>query len=415
MPFFPKTKEEIIKKSLGQLRNKTNLTQLSPGGKARFFLETTATEQAQQQQLFDSNLVQPFIKYADGKFLDFFGDMLNLPRVEAFHAEDTGSNFFFYVDSGTFGDVNSGSPFTIPAGTRVTTPSLTEDIITPGISTQQVIEYSTTQDVICEAANSFAYCSIRANIEGAASAVPRNVLTSHQFGGYALASKKGLKCSNKYSVDNGVNRESDRSYRYRLQNIFGARSLATRTAIRLAALSVPGVNDVFMVNNEQGPGTFALYIDSTTPTTSPNLIARVSEAIAPVVSEGIRAFVSGVRILGAEFIIAIHWSPKAKETDIAEAYRTIRENIEDIMNYNGRGETVDLQAILGSVSSHRLVYSVGLSKPNHFEKVFVYKPGPDGTGVTRNVHTGNVIEPLYNEKVILETGTRYRGIQFISF
>lgn len=415
MPFFPKTKDEIVRKSLERLRNKTNITQLSPGGKARFLIETVASEQAQQQQLFDANLVQPFIRYADGKFLDYFGDMLNLPRVTASHAEATGENFFFYVDSGTFGDINNSSSFVIPAGTKIKTPTLTEDIITPGITEQSAVEFILTQDVTCEAGNSFIYCSVRAQAEGSISSVPRNVLTDHGFTGYVMYAKKALKCTNKYSIDNGVGRESDRAYKYRLQNIFGARALATKIAIRLAALSVPGVNDVFMMNCEQGPGTFALYVDSVTPTASPNLIARVSEAIGSVVSEGIRAFVSGPRTLGAEFVIAIHWDPNAKKVEIAETYRSIREEIEDVMSYNQMGAEVDLQSILGFISSNPLVHKVGLNEPNAFEKVFIYKQGPNGIGITRNVHTGNVIQPLYNEKVILETGTRYRGIQFLTF
>jgi hypothetical protein len=132
MPFFPKTENEIIKESLDVMSSSTNLTQLSPGSKVRFFLSTTGREQASQQSLFDSNLLQPYIKYAEGRFLDLFGDMLNLPRAEATHAESTGENFMFYVSSGSFGDINGGASFVVPAGTIVHTVPFEGEIVTPG-------------------------------------------------------------------------------------------------------------------------------------------------------------------------------------------------------------------------------------------------------------------------------------------
>jgi uncharacterized phage protein gp47/JayE len=415
MPFFPRTENEIIKDSLERMSSNTNLTQLSPGGKVRFLISTTAREQAGQQALFDANLLQPYIKYSEGKFLDFFGDMLNLPRVEASHAESTGENFMFYVSSGNFGDINNGSSFVIPSGTVVHTVPFEGEILTPGIELQPTISYSLTSDVTCLPGESFVYAPIRANIEGEESTVPRNVLTAHEFTNYLGGT--GLLCTNRYSIDNGTVRETDDAYKYRLQNIFRARSMGVLASIRLAALSVPGVSDIVEVNCEQGPGTYGIYVQSTAPTPSPQLIEEVSQAVALVSTYGVRPFVSAPQTLGLELVAAVQWSPRATTADIAQGYANMRNSIEDRLNITEIGEAVDFAALVDLIlSSSNYALRMGRNKPNKFEETYVYKADPSNTSVSiRSILIGDSVTPLYNERVLLETGSRYRGIHFITF
>jgi len=215
MVFFERTRREIVSDSLERLSAETNITQLAPGSKTRFLLDTAAQEQEGQHRIFDINLMQAFIKYADGKFLDFFGDMMNLPRHESTHAESEGGNFMFYVATGTFGDINNANDIRIPSGTTVQTVPYDGTVITPGIESQPVIQYNTTADVVCLAGQSFVYAPVRAVIEGLGSDVPRNVLNQHSFTNYTLNDLSKLKCTNRYAISNGEDRESDSSYRYR--------------------------------------------------------------------------------------------------------------------------------------------------------------------------------------------------------
>lgn len=416
MPFFSRTEEEIVQDSLDKLRQNSNITQLSAGSKTRFVIETVSSEQADQNDLFDQNLIQAFIRYAEGRFLDYFGDMLNVPRYEAQHAFSVGDNFFFYVDNGSFGDINNGESFTIPANTVIKTVQLEEQPITPGIRDQQVISFATTESVLCEASASFVFVPLRSFSEGLESTVARNTLTVHNFNGYALAANKKLKCANKYAIDNGTNRETDISYRYRLQNAFKSKAFATNAAIRLAALAIPGVADVEIVNAEQGPGTYALYIDGIAPTVSPDLVSRVSESVQRVSAEGIRAFISGARNLGLELVVAIHWSPNISKQNIEMTYVNIRRYIEDQLESLRMGEKISLTDLIDGIRSvSPYIITIGRNKPNTLEQVFIYKTSPQGIGEIRTLHIGEEIEPLYNEKIILETGNRYKGIQFISF
>jgi len=416
MPFFPREEREIIAESLQRMSQQTNITQLTPGGKARFFLAATAREQAGQQQVFDQNLLQPYIKYSDGKFLDFFGDMLKLPRIEATHAETSGSNFMFYVQSGTFGDINAGSAFTISAGTRVYTKPFEGEVITPGLETQPIIVYTTTEAVVCNPNQSYAYVTIRATVEGDESSVPLTVLSQHDFSSYRFVAQDLLKCTNRFAIDNGVSRENDQSYRFRLGNIFAARNQAIEISIRLAALSIPGVVDISLVNVEQGPGTYALYVLGLTPTPSPELITAVSEAVTQVTSVGNRPFVSGATPLGLELVTAVNWSSRATKEDIAEGYASMRNEAERRINQLDMGEALDLRELADiMLRAAPQAGRIGRMTPNKFEETYIYRRAAIADNAIRNFHLGDTIIPLYNQRIILETSTRYRGIQFITF
>ena len=415
MVFFDRSKRTIVSNSLDRLSETTNISQLAPGSKTRFLLDVISEEQEAQHRIFDTNIMQAFIKYANGKFLDFFGDMMNKPRNPATFAQTDDENFMFYVATGTFGDINSGANITIPAGTTVQTVPYSGSIITPGIESQPTITYKTTQDVTCISTQSFAYVPVKATIEGRGSDVPSNVLNQHNFTNYINSSQNKLKCTNQYAISNGEDRESDDSYRFRLANVFEARSLAVFTAIRLAALSVPGVSDIKEVMCEQGPGTYSIYVKGLTPTTSNRLLKEVGAATNLVTSYGIRPFILAPSPLGTEYVAAVSWNPRATQQQVAEGYRDMRNALERYMNTTDIGQSIvvsDLIDILLRSTPH--AFSIGANNANEFEEVYIYRSDPVRSGTVRNIFTGDTITPLYNERAILETSGRHRGIQFIT-
>ena len=415
MAFFERTQRTIVNNSLDRLNNNTNITQLSPGSKTRFLLDTVSLEQENQHEIFDANLMQSFLKYADGKFLDFFGDMLGLPRRQPTHADAIDDNFMFYVSTGTFGDLNGSSSFTIPAGTVVQTVQYEGSVITPGIEEQITVRYVTSQEVEAVAAQTFVYVPVRAMLEGRNSDVPRNVLNAHVYQSYILSAQGGLKCTNRYAISNGEDRESDDSYRFRLAEIFEARNLAIFAAIRLAALSVPGVADITDVMCEQGPGTYAIYVKSLTPTTSPRLLTEVLAAVSGVTAFGIRPFVLAPAPIGLEFVTAVTWNPKTTTAQIAEGYRDMRNELENYMNGTDIGETVLLSDLIDvMLQATPWAFSIGAVSSNKFEEIYAYRADPIREGTVRNIVIGDRVEPLYNERIILETSGRHRGIQFMT-
>lgn len=415
MAFFERTTEEIVSASLEKLSRRTNITQLSPGSKARVLTDIVSEEQGNQHVTFDENLMQVFLKYADLRFLEFFGDMMNEPIIGATHAVDETNNFMFYVSSGTFGDINGGAQFVIPAGGIVHTVPADTGIVTPGIEEQPSIEYTIIEDVVAEADASFVYAPIRARIEGSFSNVPRNVLLRHNVTGYLLSSDNLLKCTNNDAISSGEDRESAESYRFRLQNLFRARQLAVPVAVRLAALAVPGVSDIKEVLCEQGPGTFSLYILSSTPTTSSRLLEEVSRVVAQVTGYGNRQFILAPEPLGLELICKVIWSPRATREDISRGYIVMRDSLGERLSRVTIGEEVtfaELRDVM--LAASEFAVAIGEAEPNKFEEKYVYRRDPLTGGVTRNLVVGDKITPLYNERLILETSGTHHGIRFLT-
>jgi len=416
MPYFERTEEEIVSSSLARLSEHTNITQLSPGAKARFFIETFSREQGLQHDRINTNLMQAFIAYADTRFLDYFGDMLNLPRREATNAATEDNNFMFYVETGTFGDINANQEFIIYPGQVVSTVPYSGEIITPGIEEQTVVEYRTIQQIVCPPDQSFAYGPIRSLVEGSASNIPRGVLNRHTYQNYNLSDRNLLKCTNRYAISTGDDRESDDSYRFRLTNIFRARQTAILAAIRLAALVVPGVSNVETFSSEQGPGSFSVYVTGLTPTPGPRLLRFVSQSVGQVSAFGIRPFVLAPEPIGVEFVAAVSWSSRATREEKALGYASMRDSLEDYMNNISQGDGLLLQDTIDLLlaAGQPYINSIGYKVPNNFEEVYAYRRDPSTEGVTRSIVVGDAISPLYNERVILETSGKHRGIQFLT-
>ena len=420
MPFFPITREDMVAKGLQRLRDHSNVTQLSPGSKTRLLIDFTTDEQYGEHRLFDENMAQAFIRWSDGRFLDFFGDMLNIPRLqpETAEVEVEEQNFIFYIDGGNFGDINNDIDFVIPAGVNISTPTFPTERPTYAQADyrprQERIEYDLVEDVLCRANQSFAFGRIRAKVEGRISDVPRSVLTEHGFTGYVLATQERLKCTNKYAVSSGRNRESDEAYRYRLMNAFKARERANRMAIRLAALSIPGVRDIFEFNAEQGPGTFSIYVDSLTPTTSPKMLNLVREVVDRVCAYGVRPFVLAAMPLGLEFVIAVNWKSTSTLADQAKGYADIRHVVESHLDSVRLGLSVSIEDLATLVATtNKNIQAIGLERAGTFEEVYIYRQNPSDNSVRKVLFTGDEIIPLYNEQIILETNTKYRGIRFL--
>jgi len=420
MPLFPKNYDDMVSQGLQYLRQYTNINQLSPGSKARLILDAVYKEQLAEHSIIDENITNAFLRWAEGRFLDFFGDMMNIPRLGATNAtaDPDSKNFCFYIDGGTFGDLNNGLDFLIPSGTTISVQDLEVETTTYASVLTEVsqtkIEYDLVQDVLCSSTASVVYGDIRARIEGTVSDVARNVLTKHSFTGYSLSNQSLLKCTNRYSISNGRARESDDAYRYRLMNAFKARERGNRMAVRLAALSVAGVANVTEVNYEQGPGTFSLYVRSLTPTTSPGLLQQVQAVVEQVNAFGTKVFVLAPQPLGLEFSIAVNWKPDTTSSQQATGYALIRRVIEETLNSLEIGQSVyipDLASIVSKTSSK--ILAIGAQRAGYFEEVYVYRASPDEEGVKKSLLAGDQVQPLYNERILLETSTKYRGIKFL--
>lgn len=116
--------------------------------------------------------------------------------------------------------------------------------------------------------------------------------------------------------------ESDQNYLYRITHALDAVG-GRREAIRLAALSVPLVRQVEIKPYTHGSGSFSLIVVPHAIEQMDEAVSLVEEAIAPVVSEGIRAVVRGPSIKEVKLKLVLSF----RETASEEARRNLRQQV----------------------------------------------------------------------------------------
>jgi hypothetical protein len=120
---FEKSFEQLQADFISELTSNTNITRTTPGSKARTLSEIFNKKLNKSYQDFDINFLRSFLPFAQGRFLDHLGDMLNIPRLGSLRASAPASSELvrIYVETGTFGDLNSGNDINVPIGTVVST------------------------------------------------------------------------------------------------------------------------------------------------------------------------------------------------------------------------------------------------------------------------------------------------------
>jgi uncharacterized phage protein gp47/JayE len=231
----------------------------------------------------------------------------------------------FYTFAATFGAINGGSDITITKGTRLwTSPStagaddstyyyVTGDVILPSAASQQSIPVSATQ-------------------QGNISNVGQDTLTNHDFENYSDFENGTLLVRNRASITSGRGLESDEDFRYRISKQVTASEMGNETAIRLAALSVPGVADVSMVPYVRGLGTFAVYIKSLEARVSDELVDAVQDTVDTVQSFGNRGYALKPKEIGIEMILSLTYRESITARDRASINRDVVGTMYDYIN-----------------------------------------------------------------------------------
>lgn len=221
------------------------------------------------------------ISQAVGEQLDKLGQSRGLPRLQETFAIVSRSelSLAFYVETGTFGDINSGTTILVPKGTKVTSNAMQNDL-------GKVITYVLTEDCTCGSGETVAYASARAEASGAEFNVGASVLRNHTFSGYA--DKSGLLVINFYSVLNGRKRETDDSYRFRLSQFYTSVASSNETKAQLVALTVPGVLDSRVLAGHFGIGTAGLVVLGTEYQSSTSLVSAVQRSVEAVSLPGVK-------------------------------------------------------------------------------------------------------------------------------
>jgi uncharacterized phage protein gp47/JayE len=393
MPLFGRTQQDLVADSISELSGNTNLTRFSAGGKARALLDSINKRVSEEYDIFDINLARAYVSSAGGQFLELIGQLLGVNKEQAYPASTSVDMevLKFYVNSGTFGDINGGADFVIN----------TDEVISTDPNGAGII-YRLTSDVVCDSSASVVYAGAQASIPGEASNAGANSLVHHLFTGYSDYLNNSLKVTNLYPIANGKNFETDANYRYRIVNRVLEAEAANETAIRLAALSTPGVADVIMTPRYRGIGTTGIIIHSVTPTVSDKLIEDVTARIYSAQAFGDIIYVRGPKESGLTIRTSVHYSKQLGNEELDEIESQLGDAIVNYVNNLDIGEVFIVNKLVNDLFSVS-EYIANLGEPGTpLEEVYLYKISRVEDSRIRQKLLGDYT-PAADERVIIET------------
>lgn len=247
MPIRRKDYATLLEESIDHLRSNSSITLLTPGSAARALLEATDRHIADYHDMLALNMSAVYLSEARGSYLDLLGRMYGLqrrlPSTSVVNAQDR--SIRFYVRTGTLydrlpnpGNLNQGQ---IPAGTAIRTP---DSLVTFLVSDDAPFSRTATE----------VFVSAESTAIGDASSVGSGALTVHDMG------LSDVYVTNNGTIANGAETESDEEFRDRISSYILTSEGANHSAVRLAALSVPGVADIRIVPWLMGAGSFNILI-----------------------------------------------------------------------------------------------------------------------------------------------------------
>jgi uncharacterized phage protein gp47/JayE len=385
--------DRILGETLNNITSITGLNKTSPGSKVRAISEQLSRQLGTFYTTLDINLIQAFLSGASDRYLDFFGEMLGMPRLgqETASAGSSHQNIRFYVNDGTFGTINSGISILIRSGTIVSTQS-----------GGQGIRYRLVTDLLLSATASEAYASVEAMSPGVKGNVGTGQLKYHNFNGYTEFNLGTLKVTNLSEIVSGREVEANENYRYRLSNAVTAAEKANAMAVRLAILSVPGVADMIMIPYYKGFGSFDVIVKATSPQMPPGLLPAIQDSIIDTAAQGIYATIRGPREIGVSTTLTLKLNQQVS-TDEAETIRTnVRQRLVDYINNLDIGQDLVINEIVElTMSSDARIKNMGkASKP--LDGLFIYTPSRLQDNKIRMELTDDYV-PKQDERLIIET------------
>lgn len=263
-----------------KLRERTGIDLWTPDSTARTMSDTLSEAIVTDRNQMVSAFEQTQISSATGQGLDALAKTHGVARLEPTKAysDAVERSVYFYVSSGTFGDLTGGSDINLPAGT----------IISPAAFADSEISYVTKYNYILPAGENKVYCSVEAASFGAGQNVGPQTLVTNAL----QATYPNLLCTNKYAIVNGRNRELDSQLRFRLSTYFRTLVANNYNSLILNALSVPGVLDVTVVEGYYGMGTAGVFVFGADGFSSPDLIRQVEVQLASTSTPGLKIVVS---------------------------------------------------------------------------------------------------------------------------
>lgn len=392
MALFAQTEETIFGDVMLDIVNNTNLRRASPGSKTRAIAQAMSKKMGQMYRKFDVNIALAFLDGAEGKYLDFIGDMMGVTRLGEQPAKVSLAerNVKFYVDTGTFGSINSGQPIPITAGTFVSTNPEGTGIV-----------YTVPYNITLAASDSSGFIAAQSIRPGSIQNVGAKQLVYHTFSNYSDSINNSLKVTNESEIVTGQSVETDTNYRYRIANKVVSAEQANLTAVRIAALSVPGVSDIVILPFYRGIGTTDILIKATSPNASDSLIAAVQESVDRVASQGVVITVRKPRESGMSLTATLTFRKVLTLEEEQTILTSVTNVLTDYINNLDIGEEFIVnEALERAMSVSNDIKNVG-SAGKPFDSIYVYRLSKLEDNKVRSTVLGD-LTPKADERLIVE-------------
>lgn len=194
----------------------------------------------------------------------------NLTRMPATKASS--DQFYFFVDTGTFGDLNSGSDLTIPKGTLISTSYPVEN---------SNIIYELKSDVTLRSDLNETSFYAESLSTGSSQNIAALAISFHNFTNYNGEENDLLKVTNIVSVTNGSEEESDDSLRTRCVGLTTQQLERNKNYIFLSLLKENSIHNFEIIESYYGIGTVGIIVKGNGGgEVSDGMISRLEDLIA---------------------------------------------------------------------------------------------------------------------------------------
>lgn len=310
------------------------LTASSTGSKVRTIVDVFLSERADALRDIRFIASRAFLSTASGGYLDLIGrDLFGISRLGSTAASVTeiDGNILLYTNTGVLADFlpNDLGGSYVPTGVELT--DRTDSIV-----------YVTDKKLYVENAATQVFISAAAISSGGTNNMPAGALIA--------VSINGVSVRNLSPITNGSDPESDDNYRFRISLGYVSAEKNNITAIRLAALSVPGVSNVLVRNIAYGPGTAQVLVIPEGNSVSQSVLNRVQENVNAVKPREMNVFVDAPDYISISIAYAFFGRILTPE-ERGLLTRTIQANAASLVASTGGGATFDPNsAILPSLS-----------------------------------------------------------------
>lgn len=368
MAFLDLTTDFITEETLEVLAANSNITYLSPGSKTRLLLDVMNDRLGVQAEQFDANVGKAFIRNADGKLLDFIGEIFGVERKGREKARIAGeeNNFFFYTLQNNFGEINNFQDIIIPTGNA--------RIFNTDDSETQIV-YRNNSEIVLSASENRAFFSAEAEGFGTDFNVGSGTMNQHDFLSYSDGTNRTLLVNNQASITYGRDEESDENYRFRIQQQTIAGEAGNYNAIRLNLLSIAGVSDVVREQYPRGIGTADWLIKAVTPEVPQSLIDLAQTAIDEKQSSGMENTARAPITIGTQIVFALTYRSRLEDQVKELIKTTVRRNIITYINELAIGESLVIDQLVKTVlnSDERILSMGDPNSVSNFERINLFK------------------------------------------